>query len=511
MMTGILLSTKSIKIVWFKIIAVICTAGTLLLPLFLNSGYRLEGTLSLDMSRITTAAMIGLISVLILDRLSLIPSFCTAFLGAIEAYILISRPEYDFNISLATTWIAAPVLSFIIAALLYVCFRALFTKSGIHLISLAYWMRYLVIAAIIFSLIAAGINYGGLINNIAAALPTDTYLVSGLLVMVFACLSGVLVSCSDICAERHFGLSLQSVLSVGIAVPVSLLLFSIPEFCAIFHLQASPVSIASLSVAALLGVSLINGRMAVDPDTAWKTFAGLLLSPALSITIIYMGSTIFRINSGESYQLLIWSALFILFTLITVYYIHSLKNEKSKTERILSEQQAQLYENQKALNTMEMKAILSENYALHNTLEMKRKELMDVALSIGEQKEYLNRISERIEYISRCNDDEERNSLLAELLSDLKSRSQNDNRIDDFYVQVESLHKDFSVRMEEAFPNLTQQEKKLTILLRLGFSTKYISTLMYITPKSVEIARYRLRQKLGLKRDENLINFIKSI
>ena len=53
--------------------------------------------------------------------------------------------------------------------------------------------------------------------------------------------------------------------------------------------------------------------------------------------------------------------------------------------------------------------------------------------------------------------------------------------------------------------------RKLANLLRQGFSSKYIASLMNITPKSVEINRYRLRSKLGLSRSDNLIKFIKSI
>ena len=73
------------------------------------------------------------------------------------------------------------------------------------------------------------------------------------------------------------------------------------------------------------------------------------------------------------------------------------------------------------------------------------------------------------------------------------------------------VHEDFNAKLAENFPDLTQQEKRLAALLRLGFSSKYIATLMNITPKSVEISRYRLRQKLGLTRGDNLVNFIKSI
>ena len=67
------------------------------------------------------------------------------------------------------------------------------------------------------------------------------------------------------------------------------------------------------------------------------------------------------------------------------------------------------------------------------------------------------------------------------------------------------------MRLKEAFPNLTESERKLANLLRQGFSSKYIATLMNITPKSVEISRYRLRTKLGLRRSDNLVQFIKSI
>ena len=80
-----------------------------------------------------------------------------------------------------------------------------------------------------------------------------------------------------------------------------------------------------------------------------------------------------------------------------------------------------------------------------------------------------------------------------------------------FYAQAEYLHEDFNAKLSENFPDLTPQERRLATLLRLGFSSKYIATLMNITSKSVEISRYRLRQKLGLSRGDNLVNFIKSI
>ena len=83
--------------------------------------------------------------------------------------------------------------------------------------------------------------------------------------------------------------------------------------------------------------------------------------------------------------------------------------------------------------------------------------------------------------------------------------------MNDFYARTEILHRDFNTRLKEAYPSLTESERKLANLLRQGFSSKYIASLMNITPKSVEISRYRLRTKLGLKRSDNLVKYIKTI
>ncbi|MDO9152715.1 MAG: helix-turn-helix transcriptional regulator [Paludibacter sp.] len=79
------------------------------------------------------------------------------------------------------------------------------------------------------------------------------------------------------------------------------------------------------------------------------------------------------------------------------------------------------------------------------------------------------------------------------------------------YFEAEQVHNDFSSRLTLKFPNLTPQEKRLLVLLRIGLSSKEISPILNISPKSVEINRHRLRKKLNLNKDENLIQFIKSM
>jgi DNA-binding NarL/FixJ family response regulator len=207
------------------------------------------------------------------------------------------------------------------------------------------------------------------------------------------------------------------------------------------------------------------------------------------------------------------AATLILVTLVFAGYIRMQRRSKEAVDRLVATQQQQIYEHSRALGDMELKVVMSENQALHNAVEMKRQEVMNVALSIVEQKEYLESLSALVKKMSMTSDEKERDRIVAEMDASLKQRLSYERDVDSqyFYAQAETLHEDFSAKLSENFPDLTQQEKRLATLLRLGFSSKYIATLMSITPKSVEIGRYRLRQKLGLSKGDNLVRFIKSI
>jgi DNA-binding CsgD family transcriptional regulator len=73
------------------------------------------------------------------------------------------------------------------------------------------------------------------------------------------------------------------------------------------------------------------------------------------------------------------------------------------------------------------------------------------------------------------------------------------------------VHNDFYDKLNEKFPNLSANEKRLCAFLRLNMSTKEISAITYQSINSITVARSRLRKKLELDSDENLISFLESI
>lgn len=78
----------------------------------------------------------------------------------------------------------------------------------------------------------------------------------------------------------------------------------------------------------------------------------------------------------------------------------------------------------------------------------------------------------------------------------------------DFEARFENAFDSFYKVLLEKFPGLTPNERKLCALLRSGLSSKDIAVLTFQNPQSVDVARYRLRKKLNLANEENLVDFL---
>lgn len=78
----------------------------------------------------------------------------------------------------------------------------------------------------------------------------------------------------------------------------------------------------------------------------------------------------------------------------------------------------------------------------------------------------------------------------------------------EFELRFQEVHSDFYKNLNKTFPDLTPNEKKICAFLRLNMSTKDISAITYQSTRSIDMARFRLRKKMKLENDENLINYL---
>ena len=474
------------------------------------------GPASMDCSSVLLALMSSFIILLALKFFSIKASVVYAFIGSLSAWNIVAGQGVEGGFLMS--FIGAPVMAFILSAGLRALLRGIFSRTHIHMITLSHYMRLIVIICIILTASAVGFNWGGFVTG-AAHMIGGEEIVPVLAVVIAAVFMVVSRFDTQPVGEDYSALfaefSIYSVVSVGLSVAATLMFFSFDVTTNLVYMAPAPLSVSALVMAAVAGSEAAQRSRMVSDEYYMKEGAAMVVTPVGAFGLTYLMLHIKGIAAEDAMISFVILAVAILILVFLAFagYARGQRSQREATDRILYAQRQQIYEHSRALSDMELKVVLSENQALHDAVEQKRQEVMNGALSIVEQREFLESMDEMVSRLVKSDDPKEKDKLIADLSSALKQRLSYDRDVDSqyFYAQAETLHEDFNAKLSENFPNMTQQERRLATLLRLGFSSKYIATLMNITPKSVEISRYRLRMKLGLAKGDNLVNFIKSI
>ncbi len=155
--------------------------------------------------------------------------------------------------------------------------------------------------------------------------------------------------------------------------------------------------------------------------------------------------------------------------------------------------------------------ILKENNEkILEDLSSKNREIIAYSLSLIQSKHIVTSTIEKIKHIlpkvSKENKD-----LLNSLITELDDKSRN-NILEEFEIRFIQVHPRFYDNLSRLFPVLTQNERRLCALLKLDLSTKEISSITGQSPHAINIARTRLRRKLGLSNSShNTSDYLNSI
>jgi len=159
--------------------------------------------------------------------------------------------------------------------------------------------------------------------------------------------------------------------------------------------------------------------------------------------------------------------------------------------------------------SLTQKAEILEKEKLANELEYKKKELTTNVMYLTQKSEFIADISKRLQSI-KVETPTDQEHFIKRIIGELDRNTANDSWLD-FETRFKDVHSDFNKKLSEKFPNLTPNELKLCAFLRLNLSTKDISSLTFQSADTLKIARHRLRKKLGLTRDDNLVTFLTQI
>ena len=171
-----------------------------------------------------------------------------------------------------------------------------------------------------------------------------------------------------------------------------------------------------------------------------------------------------------------------------------------------------LYINQKSKTTkisLKKENLELEKSKLNQDIEYKRKELASNMMYLIEKNEFITTIAHKLIELKPSVKKDNRD-IIQQLIIELKQNSS--SKIwDEFELRFKEVHSGFYDTLHQKFPDLTPNEIKICAFLRLNMSTKEISSITYQSVKSINMARFRLRKKMNIDREENLIALISQL
>ncbi|SFD18186.1 regulatory protein, luxR family [Chitinophaga sp. CF118] len=183
--------------------------------------------------------------------------------------------------------------------------------------------------------------------------------------------------------------------------------------------------------------------------------------------------------------------------------LQSLLNETKAKQLELENHEAQLQLQLQAEATARLEA---EQLLLQERQERLQNELLAGALQVEEKNELLQTLQKKITTHNSTD------PVLRQMDRIITDSRKMDEEFESTKSDFADIHPEFITRLQEkAGETLTRLDLKYCAYIRMGLSNKEIANRLAVEAKSIRMARYRLKQKLNLQKDDSLDMFLSTV
>ena len=204
-----------------------------------------------------------------------------------------------------------------------------------------------------------------------------------------------------------------------------------------------------------------------------------------------------RARTLQVYFLIVFAGIILISTFGFLLFLR-LKNKNLR-------QKQEILEKKNHLIDLENKVFEKDKKMLENDLELKNKELASRALALIQLNETLKNVGAKMNEFQLGANTEKRQ--IKGILHEIQNATHN-NIWKEFDLAFSNVHNRFYERLFEICPNLSATEIKIAALLKLNLSTKEIAAISFKSESSIKTTRHRLRQKLNIGENDNLVAFL---
>lgn len=200
-----------------------------------------------------------------------------------------------------------------------------------------------------------------------------------------------------------------------------------------------------------------------------------------------------------AYILYILFIVLIATTLTTLYIRYAIKRNKKVFEAQEQKRLAQLNKQEKEIVTLKSERLQAD-------LSHKSKELASATMLIMNHEEFLNDLKKDIQQSALTGKIQKKQS--EQLVEKINQNLSEEDEWSVFQENFDLIHKNFFRNLKSTYPDLTPADLRLCALLRLNYTTKEIARMQNLSLRGVEAARYRLRKKIDIQENEDLVSFM---
>jgi len=152
-----------------------------------------------------------------------------------------------------------------------------------------------------------------------------------------------------------------------------------------------------------------------------------------------------------------------------------------------------------------------EKKELSLTVDEKNRELVTRIMDENRHKIVYEELGKTLAKIEQENDIDTMKQEIDSLQRRFAKREKVGMDWESFKLHFEKVHPDFFTKLLQRNPSLTQNDLRLCGFIKMNLSTKEIAKILNISDRAIQTARYRIKKKLNLSAEENLIQFIQSL
>ncbi len=161
-----------------------------------------------------------------------------------------------------------------------------------------------------------------------------------------------------------------------------------------------------------------------------------------------------------------------------------------------------------AIVEQEKEILRLQNEKLANEIEGKTNELMSKALQMGHKNEVMQKLKDGFKDL-RQEQNEENLKKIRGLENLVNVEMQDENNWEQFRVYFDQINQNYTESLLKEFPNLTTNDIRTCILIKLNLSIKEMAALLNISVAGVEKSKYRLKKRLNLNVEDDLTEFLR--